>query len=171
MAAVEKELTESKKLLIEAHERIHYQQQAHIQILENRILIEENLKQEIKQLREELKTERNLRQKNAENDREESFHPCSLIRENLIQEIKQPREELKTERNFRHDRKKNAESDRENDENDRENDENDREDNENDRVESFNPFSFIRENLMSWLSPSQQLHWDQGNLFVELKKE
>ena len=37
MTAVKKELAESKNLLIEAHERIHYQQQAHIQILENRI--------------------------------------------------------------------------------------------------------------------------------------
>ena len=101
MTAVEKELAESKSLLIEAHEKIHYQQQAHIQILENRILVEEKLKQEIKQLREELKTERNFRhdqQKNAENDREdnendreddendreESFNPFSFVRENLM---------------------------------------------------------------------------------------
>ena len=101
MAAVEKDLAESKSLLIEANERIHYQQQAHIKILENRILIEENLKEEIKQLREELKTERNFRQerkKNAESYRE----------------------------NVENDRDDN-ENDREENRNDREDDENDRE--------------------------------------------
>ena len=71
MAAVEKDLSESKRQLAKANERNHNQQKA-----------EENLKQENEQLREELQKVRNFRhdrQQNSGNDPEESSHPCSFL--------------------------------------------------------------------------------------------
>ena len=59
--SVEKELAESNRQLVKANERNHNLQQEIKTILENKQLIEDNLKQEIERLNEELKAERDFR--------------------------------------------------------------------------------------------------------------
>ena len=78
MAAVEKDLSESKRQLAQANERNHNQQKAE-EKQENET---RKLKQENEQLREELKKERNFRRDRLEtngNDPEESSNPCSFL--------------------------------------------------------------------------------------------
>ena len=80
--SVEKELAESNRQLVKANERNHNLQQEIKTILENKKLIEDNLKQEIERLNEELKAERDFRrdrQQYNEIDHKKSFGPCSFI--------------------------------------------------------------------------------------------
>ena len=78
--SVEKELAESNRQLVKANERNHSLQQEIKTMLENKKLIEDNLKQEIERLNEELKAERDFRrdrQQYNEIDYKKSFGPCS----------------------------------------------------------------------------------------------